>query len=152
MLYLNPEEAFHCLGVICEQVVPGYYEKTLWGIQLDQQVMDALMKKYLPDVFHHIQSHLGGALLVCFEWFMCFFGRCLPFKIAIRAFDWVLLDGVKALFVISLAVLKYFEGDILQLTHATELLDKLKYHMTHKVQYDNLFQVSFHNKRTICFI
>ena len=141
LLYLNEEEAFHCLCTICEKVVPGYYQENLWGIKLDQQVMDVFLRRYLPEVAAHIQTHIGGALLVCFEWFMCFFGRCLSLDLATCVFDWVLLDGPRALFVISLAILKYLEDDILQLTSGTELIDKVKHTLLESITHDNILPV-----------
>lgn len=142
MLYLNEEEAFFCLASICEKIVPGYYQSDLGGIILDQQVMDVFMERYLPELCDHVQSRLGGALLVCFEWFMCFFARCLPLSMAVRVFDWVLLDGSRALFVIALAVLKYLEREILEIITATELIDQIKHTMLENIHYDNLCQVN----------
>lgn len=103
--------------------------------------MDIFMQRYLPELCNHILPRLGGALLVCFEWFMCFFARCLPLNTAIRVFDWLLLDGTRALFITSLAVLKYLEPEILEISKPTKLIDQIKHTMLDTINQDNLIQV-----------
>jgi TBC1 domain family member 8/9 len=138
---LEEEPAFNLLSHISERIVPGYFQESLAGIKLDQIVMQSLVETHLPKVAAHLQRYMGGCLLVCFEWFMCFFGRCLPVDIVVRVFDWLLLDESRALFVTALAILSIFEEEILRFEAAPSLIETLKKEMLN-VQPEPLFHVS----------
>lgn len=48
LIYCEEEDAFWLLAVLCETLVPDYYCSSMIGALVDQEVLQDLMKKYLP--------------------------------------------------------------------------------------------------------
>lgn len=58
LLYMSEEECFWLITTICEDLVPDYYSRglQLMGSIVDLQILGLLTKKYLPDVYFHLQK------------------------------------------------------------------------------------------------
>lgn len=142
LMYLDEESAFDCFSHISENIVPGYFQQSLSGIKRDQRVMDVLLERYLPAISTHLQRQTGGCILICFEWFICFFGRCLPTEMVLRIFDWLLLDESRALFIASLAIFSHFEKIILDSPVAPSIIENLKNAMMTISHPEPIYQVT----------
>ena len=43
LIFMSEEQAFWCLNVLCDRIVPGYYSRTMYGTLLDQRVFESFV-------------------------------------------------------------------------------------------------------------
>ncbi|CAK6950316.1 TBC1 domain family member 10A-like [Scomber scombrus] len=104
------KDAFWGLVQICEKYLPGYYSPGLEAIQLDGEILFALLRRVSPLAFRHLEKHKIDPILYMTEWFMCAFSRTLPWASVLRVWDMILCDGVKIIFRVGLVLLKCMLG------------------------------------------
>lgn len=110
LMHMPAEDAFWVLVQICEKYLPGYYSTGLEAIQLDGEILYALLRKVSPVAHRHLKKHKMEPILYMTEWFMCAFSRTLPWASVLRVWDMFLCDGVKILFRVGLVLLKCMLG------------------------------------------
>lgn len=59
LLFMNEEEAFWIMAVLCEDLVPEYYRKTMLGSMVDQKILDGLIRGKLPAIHAHLTKLQG---------------------------------------------------------------------------------------------
>ncbi|KAK5878918.1 hypothetical protein CesoFtcFv8_024280 [Champsocephalus esox] len=106
LMHMPAEDAFWVLVQICEKYLPGYYSSGLEAIQLDGEILYALLRRVSPVAHHHLKKHKLEPVLYMTEWFMCAFSRTLPWASVLRVWDMFLCEGVKILFRVGLVLLK----------------------------------------------
>ncbi|XP_049908731.1 TBC1 domain family member 10A [Epinephelus moara] len=110
LMHMPAEDAFWCLVQICEKYLPGYYSTGLEAIQLDGEILYALLRRVSPVAYRHLKKHKLEPILYMTEWFMCAFSRTLPWASVLRVWDMFLCEGVKILFRVGLVLLKCMLG------------------------------------------
>ncbi|KAM9820447.1 TBC1 domain family member 10A-like [Neosynchiropus ocellatus] len=110
LMHMPAEDAFWVLVQICEKYLPGYYSTGLEAIQLDGEILYALLKRVSPVAHRHLKQHKLEPILYMTEWFMCAFSRTLPWTSVLRVWDMFLCEGVKILFRVGLVLLKCMLG------------------------------------------
>lgn len=70
LIYMSEEQAFWCLSTICDNMLPGYYSKTMYGTLLDQKVFEQLVKETMPILWDHIERHDIQLSVVSLPWFL----------------------------------------------------------------------------------
>ncbi|XP_050973152.1 TBC1 domain family member 10A [Labeo rohita] len=110
LMHMPAEDAFWGLVQICEKYLPGYYSAGLEAIQLDGEILNALLKRVCPPAYRHLEKHKIEPILYMTEWFMCAFSRTLPWASVLRVWDMFLCDGVKIIFRVGLVLLKCMLG------------------------------------------
>ncbi|XP_036434318.1 TBC1 domain family member 10A [Colossoma macropomum] len=110
LMHMPAEDAFWGLVQICEKYLPGYYSAGLEAIQLDGEILNALLKRVCPIAYKHLDKHKIEPILYMTEWFMCAFSRTLPWASVLRVWDMFLCDGVKIIFRVGLVLLKCMLG------------------------------------------
>lgn len=110
LMHMPAEDAFWCLVQICEKYLPGYYSTGLEAIQLDGEILYALLRRVSPVAHRHLKKHKLEPILYMTEWFMCAFSRTLPWASVLRVWDMFLCEGVKILFRVGLVLLKCMLG------------------------------------------
>ncbi|XP_043102849.1 TBC1 domain family member 10A [Puntigrus tetrazona] len=110
LMHMPAEDAFWGLVQICEKYLPGYYSAGLEAIQLDGEILNALLKRVSPPAYRHLEKHKIEPILYMTEWFMCAFSRTLPWASVLRVWDMFLCDGVKIIFRVGLVLLKCMLG------------------------------------------
>ncbi|XP_052419414.1 TBC1 domain family member 10A [Carassius gibelio] len=110
LMHMPAEDAFWVLVQICEKYLPGYYSAGLEAIQLDGEILNALLKRVSPPAYRHLEKHKIEPILYMTEWFMCAFSRTLPWSSVLRVWDMFLCDGVKIIFRVGLVLLKSMLG------------------------------------------
>ncbi|KTF71195.1 hypothetical protein cypCar_00044422 [Cyprinus carpio] len=110
LMHMPAEDAFWGLVQICERYLPGYYSAGLEAIQLDGEILNALLKRVSPPAYRHLEKHKIEPILYMTEWFMCAFSRSLPWSSVLRVWDMFLCDGVKIMFRVGLVLLKCMLG------------------------------------------
>uniref|UniRef100_H2SPF5 TBC1 domain family member 10A n=1 Tax=Takifugu rubripes TaxID=31033 RepID=H2SPF5_TAKRU len=110
LMHMPAEDAFWVLVQICEKYLPGYYSPGLEAIQLDGEILFALLRRISPVAYRHLEKHKIDPILYMTEWFMCAFSRTLPWASVLRVWDMFLCDGVKIIFRVGLVLLKCMLG------------------------------------------
>ncbi|XP_022059565.1 TBC1 domain family member 10A-like [Acanthochromis polyacanthus] len=110
LMHMPAEDAFWVLVQICEKYLPGYYSTGLEAIQLDGEILYALLRRVSPVAHRHLKKHKLEPILYMTEWFMCAFSRTLPWASVLRVWDMFLCEGVKILFKVGLVLLKSMLG------------------------------------------
>ncbi|XP_054629162.1 TBC1 domain family member 10A-like [Dunckerocampus dactyliophorus] len=110
LMHMPAEDAFWGLVQICEKYLPGYYSPGLEAIQLDGEILFALLRRVSPLAYRHLEKHKIDPILYMTEWFMCAFSRTLPWSSVLRVWDMFLCDGVKIIFRVGLVLLKCMLG------------------------------------------
>ncbi|XP_062398242.1 TBC1 domain family member 10A-like isoform X2 [Sardina pilchardus] len=110
LMHMPAEEAFWCLVQICERYLPGYYSAGLEAIQLDGEILYALLRRVCSVAYRHLEKHKIEPILYMTEWFMCAFSRTLPWASVLRVWDMFLCDGVKIIFRVGLVLLRSMLG------------------------------------------
>ncbi|XP_072311507.1 TBC1 domain family member 10A [Eucyclogobius newberryi] len=126
LMHMPAEDAFWVLVQICEKYLPGYYSKGLEAIQLDGEILHALLKKVCPVAYRHLENQKLGPVLYMTEWFMCAFSRTLPWASVLRIWDMFLCEGVKILFRVGLVLLKYTLGSQEKLKNCPGLYETIE--------------------------
>jgi len=113
LLYLSEEVAFWVLSCIIEEIAPDYYNKQLFGSQVDQKVFNRLVKRKYPDLYAHLKT-IGMPLhLLTLPWFMTFLIDCIPWDASLVVLDNMLRNGTAILFQVALSILTITYNDIM---------------------------------------
>ncbi|MGH0139741.1 UNVERIFIED_CONTAM: hypothetical protein FKN15_028634 [Acipenser sinensis] len=110
LMHMPAEEAFWGLVQICEKYLPGYYSAGLEAIQLDGEILFALLRRVSAVAYKHLKKHKIDPVLYMTEWFMCAFSRTLPWASVLRVWDMFFCEGVKIIFRVGLVLLKNMLG------------------------------------------
>ncbi|XP_059815907.1 TBC1 domain family member 10A-like [Hypanus sabinus] len=141
LMHMPAEQAFWCLVQICEKYLPGYYSAGLEAIQLDGEVLSALLRRVSPLAYRHLKKHKIDPILYMTEWFMCIFARTLPWSSVLRVWDMFFCDGVKIIFKVGLVLLKHLLGSADKLRDCQgmyETMEKLRNAPGHSMHEDIL--------------
>lgn len=114
LIFMTEEQAFWCLTTLCDNFVPGYYSKTMYGTLLDQKVFESLVESNIPELWAHIQENDIQLSIVSLPWFLSLFFTSMPLEYAFRIIDIFLMNGPKTLFQVSLGILKVNFDDLME--------------------------------------
>jgi hypothetical protein len=123
LLYMNEEEAFWVMVALlkCMQIRGVYLE----GLPLLHQYFfqfEMLVREQLPELAKHFEEQMIMPAMYASSWFMTVFSADLPFPLAVRIWDVFLYEGMKVVFGVGLALLKFFQDDLLKLPFENLLL------------------------------
>ncbi|KAI5706397.1 hypothetical protein M8J75_007772 [Diaphorina citri] len=126
LLLMEEEEAFWTLSAIVEDLLPAsYYTPNLIGIQADQKVLRSLVASGLPQLEVSLLQHDIELSLITLHWFLTLFASVVHFKILLRIWDLLFLDGSIVLFQITLGMLKIKEPVLVTLENSAEIFNAL---------------------------
>lgn len=114
LIYMSEEQAFWCLNVLIDRVVPGYYSRTMYGTLLDQRVFESLVENSMPVLWSHISKHDIQLSVISLPWFLSLYLTAMPLVFAFRILDVFFLQGPKTLFQVALAILKLNGEELLK--------------------------------------
>ncbi|KAL0291818.1 UNVERIFIED_CONTAM: EVI5-like protein [Sesamum calycinum] len=119
LLYMSEEDAFWLLVALLKGAVHAPMEGLyLVGLPLVQQYLfqlDHLVKEYLPKLGEHFAQEMINPSMYASQWFITVFSYSFPFHLALRIWDVFLFEGVKIVFKVGLALLKYCHDDLVKL-------------------------------------
>ncbi|XP_022667805.1 TBC1 domain family member 9B-like [Varroa jacobsoni] len=104
LLYNCEEEAFWLLAAMCERLLPDYYNTKVIGAQIDQRVLQDLVKDNLG-LLHDKLEALGILSMISISWFLTLFLSVMPFEAVVQIMDCFFYDGPKVIFQVALAIL-----------------------------------------------
>ncbi|KAH7298240.1 hypothetical protein KP509_25G033200 [Ceratopteris richardii] len=88
------------------------------GLPLVQQYLyqlSRLVKEQLPKLGAHFDEEMINPSMYASQWFITVFSYSFPFPLALRIWDVFLFEGVKIVFKVGLALLKYCHDDLVNL-------------------------------------
>jgi hypothetical protein len=106
LIYMSEEQAFWFLSTLCDRMLPGYYSTTMFGAVVDQHVFDHLIGNFMPVLAEHFKKRDIQISVACLPWFLSLFMNTFPLHLALRVIDWFCHEGPRALFQLSLGILK----------------------------------------------
>ncbi|WOL14852.1 TBC1 domain family member 2A-like [Canna indica] len=110
LLLLMPEEnAFWTLVGIIDEYFDGYYSEEMIESQVDQLVLESLVRERFPKLVNHL-DYLGVQVAwVAGPWFLSIFVNILPWESVLRVWDVLLFDGNRVmLFQTALALMELY--------------------------------------------
>ncbi|KAK7273219.1 hypothetical protein RIF29_14268 [Crotalaria pallida] len=129
LLYMSEEDAFWLLVALLKGAVHAPMEGLyLAGLPLVQQYLsqfEQLVREYLPKLGEHFSQEMINPSMYASQWFITVFSYSFPFHLALRIWDVFLFEGVKIVFKVGLALLKYCHDDLNKLPFE-KLLHALK--------------------------
>lgn len=114
LLFTDEEDCFWLLTMICEDLLPLYYNNAMIGSSVDLEIINFLLEKYLPNVYNHLQEIQFPISLTCQPWLLCLFIGFIPLEQELRILDCLFSMGSPVLFQVSLALFKICENEILK--------------------------------------
>ncbi|KAL8527687.1 hypothetical protein ACS0TY_005505 [Phlomoides rotata] len=119
LLYMSEEDAFWLLVALLKGAVHAPMEGLyLVGLPLVQQYLfqlDQLVKDQLPKLGEHFAQEMINPSMYASQWFITVFSYSFPFHLALRIWDVFLFEGVKIVFQVGIALLKYCHDDLVKL-------------------------------------
>nr|DAD35171.1 TPA_asm: hypothetical protein HUJ06_005810 [Nelumbo nucifera] len=119
LLYMSEEDAFWLLVALLKGAVHAPMEGLyLVGLPLVQQYLfqfEQLVKEHLPKLGEHFSQEMINPTMYASQWFITVFSYSFPFHLALRIWDVFLYEGVKIVFQVGLALLKYCQDDLVKL-------------------------------------
>ncbi|XP_021887995.1 EVI5-like protein isoform X2 [Carica papaya] len=119
LLYMSEEDAFWLLVALLKGAVhapmEGLYQV---GLPLVQQYLfqfDLLVKEQMPKLGEHFTQEMINPSMYASQWFITVFSYSFPFPLALRIWDVFLHEGVKIVFKVGLALLRYCHDDLIKL-------------------------------------
>ncbi|XP_010534440.1 PREDICTED: TBC1 domain family member 8B [Tarenaya hassleriana] len=110
LLLLMPEEnAFWALTGIIDDYFNGYYSEEMIECQVDQLVLEELIRERFPKLVNHL-DYLGVQVAwVSGPWFLSIFMNMLPWESVLRVWDVLLFEGNRVtLFRTALALMELY--------------------------------------------
>ncbi|OIT03854.1 PREDICTED: TBC1 domain family member 2B-like [Nicotiana attenuata] len=110
LLLLMPEEnAFWTLMGILDDYFDGYYSEEMIESQVDQLVLEELVRERFPKLVNHL-DYLGVQVAwVTGPWFLSIFMNMLPWESVLRVWDVLLFEGNRVmLFRTALALMELY--------------------------------------------
>ncbi|KAI4320341.1 hypothetical protein MLD38_033836 [Melastoma candidum] len=119
LLYMSEEDAFWLLVALLKGAVHAPMEGLyLVGLPLVQQYLsqlEQLVKEHLPKLGEHFAQEMINPSMYASQWFITVFSYSFPFHLALRIWDVFLFEGVKIVFKVGLALLKFRHDELIKL-------------------------------------
>lgn len=121
LLYASEEEAFWLMVALCERLLPDYYNNKVIGALVDQNVLDELVREYMPEL-HQKLAPLGVLSMISLSWFLTIFLSVMPFEAALHIVDCFFYDGARVVFQVALAILNVNQELLLKVRDDSEAM------------------------------
>ncbi len=119
LIFLSEEEAFWLLVVVMNE--EPYSLRELFGEDMSGThevlfIAEKLVKQFLPKLYKHMHKEGIHHSMFVTQWLLTIFTSSFPFDLVSRVWDSFLVEGWKVVYRIMLALLKYAEGTLLELS------------------------------------
>jgi hypothetical protein len=123
-------DAFAGLSYLLEEVCPGCHGPDLGGFHRDSEVVDRLLRQFLPST-HGELAHAGVQVdLLAIDHFISLASRAWPLDAIVQLWDIILLEGPRAIFASFLALVELFmplaQGSTHEDMQAFEIMELFK--------------------------
>lgn len=110
LIFMPEVDAFWTFNEICERYLEAYYDDGLERVQIDGEILYALLKTIYPVIYKFLRKHQVDPILIVLEWFMCIFTRTLPWPAVLRVLDMFFCEGKVVLFRVAIVLLHRMFG------------------------------------------
>lgn len=93
----------------------GFFEKGFPMMDFCLYVFYTVLEEEIPLVYHHLKQQQLPDQLWVFKWFLTMFLYSVPQVQCVRIWDFVMNSGLIGLIQVAVAILKYFEKDLVEL-------------------------------------
>lgn len=116
LMYMSEEEAFWTLAALVKGAahapLEGLYTPGMPLLQLCLAQFTALLRQELPRLGAHMAAEGVEPSMYCTHWFNTVFAYSLPFEHLLRVWDVFLLEGMKTVFRVGLALLASAQDEL----------------------------------------
>ena len=142
LLYETEENAFWLLqNYIKNYVTQDLYFHDFPGLKKNLFVLLKYMKKFLPDIFNHLQRKDVYPTIYASSWYLTCFINVLSYDKILRIMDCFLFEGSKIIHRICLGILAIKHDNILSCDSVADIMVTLK--SIDNINIEELFKVSF---------
>ncbi|TGZ75853.1 hypothetical protein CRM22_000115 [Opisthorchis felineus] len=110
LMFMPEVDAFWTFNEVCERYLEAYYDDGLERIQIDGEILYALIKSSHPSIYKYLRKNNVEPVLIVLEWFMCVFTRTLPWTTVLRVLDMFFCEGKVVLFRVAIVLLQRMFG------------------------------------------
>jgi len=146
LLYMSEEDAFWLIVALLKGAVhapmEGLYQA---GLPLVQQYLfqfERLVREHMPKLGEHFIEEMINPSMYASQWFITVFSYSFPFHITLRVWDVFLYEGIKVVFQVGLALLRFCHDDLVKLPFE-ELLHSLRNFPEEATDPDKLLPLAF---------
>jgi len=140
--YETEENAFWLLqNYIKNYVTQDLYYHDFPGLKKNLFVLLKYMKKFLPDIFNHLQRKDVYPTIYASSWYLTCFINVLSYDKILRIMDCFLFEGSKIIHRICLGILAIKRNNILSCNSVADIMVALK--SIDNIDIEELFKVSF---------
>lgn len=119
LLYMSEEDAFWLMVALLKGAVhapmEGLYQVGLPLVQQYLFQLEKLVLDHLPKLGEHFSEQMINPSMYASQWFITVFSYSFPFPLALRIWDVFLYEGMKIVFQVGLALLRYCHDDLIKL-------------------------------------
>jgi len=121
MLLFDEEDAFWCLTVVIEDLLPGYFDLKMIAPQVDGQVLAHLLRGSAPRVAQHLDTLQVDIPSATSAWFLVAFLNSLPLESCLRVWDVFFFERSSVvLFRAALALIDIYSLALLETDDSSE--------------------------------
>ncbi|KAF7258582.1 hypothetical protein EG68_04117 [Paragonimus skrjabini miyazakii] len=110
LMFMPEVDAFWTFNEVCERYLEAYYDDGLERIQVDGEILYALLKSVYPSIYKHLKKNNVEPIIIVLEWFMCVYTRTLPWATVLRVLDMFFCEGKVILFKVAIVLLQRMFG------------------------------------------
>lgn len=119
LLHMPEEDAFWVMVALFRGAVheplEGLYSPGMPTVRRCLHQLEGLLGEHLPRLAAHFQRECVHASMFATQWFVTLFAYSLPLRVVERVWDVFMLEGVKVIFQVGVALLQRAETDLLAL-------------------------------------
>ncbi|CAL8096141.1 unnamed protein product [Calicophoron daubneyi] len=110
LMFMPEVDAFWTFNEVCERYLEAYYDDGLERIQIDGEILYALLRTVYPAIYKYLRKNGVDPIMIVLEWFMCVYTRTLPWPCVLRVLDMFFCEGKVILFRVALVLLRRLFG------------------------------------------
>jgi len=119
LLYMSEEDAFWLLVALLKGAVhapmEGLYQAGLPLVQQYLSQFEKLVMEHMPKLGQHFVEEMINPSMYASQWFITVFSYSFPFHLTLRVWDVFLYEGIKVVFQVGLALLRFCHDDLVKL-------------------------------------
>ena len=114
LTYMTEEDTFWTLHCLMKNYnMESLFEHEFPGLKCNFYIFLSLLKRYNNKIYKLFMNNEIYPSMYASQWFITLFSNCLNFRILVRIFDTLLLEGEKVIFRIALSLIKINEQKLL---------------------------------------
>ncbi|EDV24462.1 uncharacterized protein TRIADDRAFT_13887, partial [Trichoplax adhaerens] len=135
IMHMDENDAFECFKYILYDLhLRDQYKPDMAALHIQMYNLSRLIYDYQRDVYQNLDQNEIGPSLYAAPWFLTLFASQFPLGFVVRVLDLLFLDGIEAIYKISLMLIKHFAKPILAAGSFESTIDVLKQHLPSMVQ------------------